>query len=220
MQSAQSVAIPTPFGPVGGLLLMPEGAKMGLVFGHGAGTDITHITLERICQALFAVGIASLRYRFRFREFGGPPDKPAKGAPVTQSAVAYAQATYPAITWLAGGHSFGARMTAHALRDGLIEVPGAVFCSFPLHQAGKPNRDRDEVLLPLRQPLLFLSGDKDTMASLPLLSAVVAEIGPNATLVTLAGADHGYRIAKKIQPDPEAVFKEMAQTIADWAMKL
>ena len=57
--------------------------------------------------------------------------------------------------WL-GGHSFGGRMASHAVLDEDIAPRGLVFCSFPLHPPGKPERSRLAELSAVRVPALVV----------------------------------------------------------------
>ena len=60
--------------------------------------------------------------------------------------------------------------------------------------------------------MLFLSGDRDTMADRKQLGGVVKKLGPEAHLHWLETADHGYRILKRTRKNPESVFDEIGHT--------
>ncbi len=111
--------------------------------------------------------------------------------------------------WL-GGHSFGGRMASHAVLDEGFEPRGLVFCSFPLHPAGKPSDDRAGHLPAISLPMLFLSGTRDALADRTLLEAVVSGL-KTAGLHWLETADHGYRVLKRSRRTDENVFDEMAR---------
>ena len=70
--------------------------------------------------------------------------------------------------------------------DPLLGVGGLAFLGFPLHPAGKPGTDRADHLRKIAVPLLFVSGDRDALAEMPLLEPVVVELGEQATLKTLS----------------------------------
>jgi uncharacterized protein len=119
---------------------------------------------------------------------------------------------------LAGGHSFGGRMTTTAASETPIEnVIGLVLSSFPLHAPGAPDTKRAEHLNSVTVPMLFLSGTRDTLAELDLLKAVVKKLGKRATLHLLDTADHSYKILKKTRKSDEDVFAEMARVTSEWA---
>jgi predicted alpha/beta-hydrolase family hydrolase len=95
-----------------------------------------------------------------------------------------------------------------------------VLFSFPLHQPRKPDTRRAEHLHRVTVPMLFLSGTRDDLADLKLLSSVVKEIGNRATLHVLETADHGYHTLKRSRLSTEDVFVEMARVTREWAVRL
>ncbi|MHC5538849.1 alpha/beta hydrolase family protein, partial [Singulisphaera rosea] len=136
------------------------------------------------------------------------------------AAVAAAREMAPDLALLAGGHSFGGRMTSMAAAESPIEgVKGLVFFSFPLHLAGKPAATRAEHLADVTVPMLFLSGTRDDLAGLDLLRPVCEGLD-RATLHLMDTADHGYKVLKKTRKSEEDVFAEMARVVKEWAMLL
>lgn len=83
-------------------------------------------------------------------------------------------------------------MASHAVLDQQLAPAGLVFCSFPLHIAGKQSTKRAEHLTRIQLPMLFLSGTRDEMAEKELLEQVVAGLLP-ASLHWLDTADHATR---------------------------
>ena len=207
-------------GEVSALLIRPPNATRLLVLGHGASTNMRHATLQSIADRLAEVGIATLRYNFPYSEHGKGRDGQAVCAETIRSAVAAAHEAAPDLPLLAGGHSFGGRMTSMAAAESPLDgVIGLVFFSFPLHPAGKPGTERADHLAAASVPMLFLSGTRDELADLDLLKPVVEKLGSRATLHLLDTADHGYKILKKIRTSDEDVFGEMARVARDWATK-
>ena len=208
-------------GEVSALALRPENATHLLVLGHGASTNMRHATLQAIADRLAEVGIATFRYNFPYSESGKGRDSQAVCTATVRAAVVAAQEAAPGLTLLAGGHSFGGRMTSTAASESpLGGVAGLVFFSFPLHLAGKPDRKRADHLAAVTVPMLFLSGTRDELAELDLLKPVCKKLGNRATLHLLDTADHGYKILKKSRTSAEDVFVEMARAVRDWASKL
>jgi predicted alpha/beta-hydrolase family hydrolase len=208
-------------GEVSALLVRPENATHLLVLGHGASTNMRHATLQSIAERLAEGGIATFRYNFPYSENGKGRDSQAVCTSTVRSAVAAARESAPGLPILAGGHSFGGRMTSTAASESPIEgVVGLVFFSFPLHLAGKPDTKRAEHLEAVTVPMLFLSGTRDELAGLDLLRPVCEKLGDRATLHTLDTADHGYKILKKSRTSEEDVFVEMARVVREWARKL
>ncbi len=208
-------------GEVSALMMRPEGATHILVFGHGASTNMRHRTLQTIAENLATQKIATFRYNFPYSEKGSGRDSPKTCVATVRSAVAAAHEAAPDLKILAGGHSFGGRMTTTAASEAPIEnVVGLVLSSFPLHPPGAPDTKRAEHLSSVTVPMLFLSGTRDPLAELDLLQPVVKKLGKLATLHLLDTADHSYKILKKTRQSDEDVFAEMARVVGEWARAL
>jgi len=72
----------------------------------------------------------------------------------------------------------------------------------------------------ISQPMLFLSGTRDELATLDLLQPVVKGLGKKATLHLIDTANHSYKVLKKTRTSDEDVFVEMARTAREWADRL
>lgn len=208
-------------GDVSALLTLPKDATHLIVLGHGASTNMRHATLQSISERLADVDIATFRYNFPYSEHGKGRDSQAVCKATVRSAVGAASEAAPGLPLLAGGHSFGGRMTSTAASESPLEgVRGLAFFSFPLHLAGKPETKRADHFAGVAVPMLFLSGSRDELAELSLLRPVCEGLGERATLHVLDTADHGYRVLKKSRTGDEDVFVEMARSVRDWAAKL
>src|SRR5215472_10453791 len=182
-------------GEVSALLIRPAGASHLLVLGHGASTNMRHATLKAIAEALADAGIATFRYNFPYAEHGQGRDSQAVCTQTVRSALAAAQAAVRGLPFLAGGHSFGGRMTSTAAAEAPLDgVRGLVFFSFPLHQPGKPETKRADHLAAVKVPMLFLSGTRDELAEMGLLRPLCEKLGGRATLHGIDTADHGYKV--------------------------
>ena len=56
-------------------------------------------------------------------------------------------------------------------------------------------------------PMLFLSGTRDKLADLALLSLVCERLSEKATLHLLDTADHGFKVLKRSRKSTEDVFR-------------
>jgi uncharacterized protein len=239
------VPVPLPGGDtttVSGLLLRPAAARTILVLGHGAGAGMRHRFMERIAAELAARDVATLRYQFPYMEAGRKrTDTPAVATATVRAAIATARETAPDLARLAGGKSFGGRMTSRAVADGLIRcgpasagpdrgdpadhdpadhdppaVRGLIFFGFPLHPSGRPGTDRANHLRRVPCPLLFLQGTRDSLADLDLLRPVVADLGARATLHVVEGADHSFGVLKRSGRSEDDVMAELGDVVAGW----
>jgi predicted alpha/beta-hydrolase family hydrolase len=208
-------------GEVSALFLRPGNATHLLCLGHGASTNMRHKTLQTLAERLAARRIATLRYNFPYSESGKSIDPKDVCTATIRSAAALARRIAPDLPLLAGGHSFGGRMTTTAASESPIEgVRGLTLFSFPLHQPGKPDNARAAHLSAVRVPMLFLSGTRDSLALLDLLRSTIHQLGPLATLHLLDTADHSYKTLKRTRQSTEDVFDEIARVASEWAANL
>jgi len=146
------------------------------------------------------------------------PDSPAIATAVVAAATRAASQAAPGMPLLAGGKSFGGRMTSHAAAQDLLDdIRGLVFFGFPLHPPNKPGTKRAEHLPKIPMPMLFLQGTRDTLADLTLLRPICAKLGPRATLHVVESADHSFHVLKSSGMDDAAALRHLAETTASWA---
>jgi len=216
--SAQSLRIEVGPGEVSALLIQPPQSRACYVFAHGAGAGMTHASMETVAAGLSQRGIATLRYQFPYMEKGSKrPDAPPVTHAAVRAAVAEAGRRCPALPLIAGGRSFGGRMTSQAQAlSPLTGVRGLAFLGFPLHPAGKPSSDRAKHLADVRIPMLFLQGTRDALADLSLLKSVVKGLGSRATLHLLEGADHSFHVLKSSGRNDRGVMDEALDAFAAW----
>ena len=203
---------------VSALLRAPEDARACYALAHGAGAGMRHPFMAAIAEALAARGIATLRYQFPYMEQGSRrPDVPAVAHATVRAAVAEAARALPGVALVAGGKSFGGRMTSQA--EAAAPMPGVrglAFLGFPLHPAGKPSDERAAHLAGVRVPMLFLQGTRDDLADLALLRPVIERLGAGAKLVVFEDADHSFHVRAKSGRSDADVLAAAAAAIAAW----
>jgi hypothetical protein len=216
------VPVGDPVGDVSALLVRPEGARLLYVLAHGAGAGMRHPFLETIAQRLAECGIATLRYQFPYMErHSQRPDPPAVAIAAVGAAVAAAARAAPGVPLVAGGKSFGGRMTSAAQAAApLPGVRGLVFLGFPLHPPGRPGVERARHLADVRIPMLFLQGTRDEFADVALLQPVVTKLGALATLHRVDGGDHSFKVLKRTGRGEADVMTELVTAIDAWATGL
>jgi predicted alpha/beta-hydrolase family hydrolase len=205
---------------VSGLLIAPPGARACYVFAHGAGAGMAHPFMAQVAAGLAERGIASLRYQFPYMERRAKrPDPPALAQAAVRAAVAEAARRLPAFALVAGGKSFGGRMTSQAQSVApLPGVRGVAFLGFPLHPAGKPSQERAKHLFDVRVPMLFLQGSRDALADLALLRPVVERLGERASLRVFDDADHSFHVPVRSGRRDADVRREMLDALAAWIL--
>ena len=203
---------------VSALLICPPQARAVYVFAHGAGAGMAHASMATIAAGLGERGIATLRYQFPYMENASKrPDSPAVAHVAVRAAVAEAARCCAGLPLIAGGKSFGGRMTSQAQAiDPLPGVRGLAFLGFPLHPAGKPSSDRAEHLAEIDIPMLFLQGTRDALAEWNLLESVVARLGKPATLHGVSEADHSFHVLVRSGRNDREVMTEVLDAFAAW----
>jgi uncharacterized protein len=206
-------------GPVSALLLRPERPRACFVFAHGAGAGMTHPFMAAFAEGLLAREIASLRYQFPYMEKSSKrPDPPAIAQATVRAAVAEAARYCPDLPLVAGGKSFGGRMTSQAQAAAPVEgVRGLAFLGFPLHAAGKPSSERAAHLADVHIPMLFLQGTRDSLAEPKLIEGVVNRLGPSASLHLVQGADHSFHVLVRSGRNDGEAMQEILDAFGAWA---
>jgi predicted alpha/beta-hydrolase family hydrolase len=203
---------------VSGLLQTPGEARACFVMAHGAGAGMAHPFMAAFANELAERGIATLRYQFPYMERGSKrPDTPKLAHATVRAAVAEASRRVPELSLFAGGKSFGGRMTSQAqAASPLSGVRGMVFLGFPLHPAGRPSDERGAHLFAVQIPMLFMQGTRDQLADLPLLQALVGQLGARATLKLFQDADHSFHVPARTGRKDSAIGAEMSDALAGW----
>jgi uncharacterized protein len=203
---------------VSGLLQVPHVARICYVLAHGAGAGMSHPFMAGVADGLAERGIATMRYQFPYMEQGSKrPDPPKLAQATVRAAVAKASDLMPRLALVAGGKSFGGRMTSQA--QAALPLPGVralVFLGFPLHPAGRPSDERATHLFEVKIPMLFLQGTRDALADTRTLQALVARLGKRATLKLFQNADHSFHVPARTGRNDAEVRAEMLDTLASW----
>jgi predicted alpha/beta-hydrolase family hydrolase len=209
-------------GAISAILTQPANARACYVLAHGAGADMRHSFMEKVADGLADRGIATFRFNFPYMEKKqGRPDQPAVAHATIRAAVEEAARLCPGLQLVAGGKSFGGRMTSQAQSKApLPGVKGLAFLGFPLHADGKPSSERAEHLAGIAIPMLFLQGTRDKLADLSTLKPVIAALGVRATLHEVDGGDHSFAVLKKSGRSNEEALTEVLDTLAAWIDQL
>ena len=209
-------------GSISGLLQVPPGAVAGYVLAHGAGAGMTHPFMVAAAAGLAERRIATLRYQFPYMERGGNrPDPPKLAHTAVRAAVAEAAKRLPDLPLIAGGKSFGGRMTSQAQAAApLPGVRGLAFLGFPLHPAKQPSTDRAKHLFDVAVPMLFLQGTRDALAERELIEPLCLQLGARAKLQLFESADHSFHVPARSGRTDADVMRDMLDAFASWASPL
>lgn len=222
-ESAHSVAIKVDAEhKVSALLIAPAKARACCVMAHGAGAGMQHPFMHATAVELAARGVATLRYQFPYMEQKKKrPDSPKLAHATVRAAVAETARLVPRLPLVAGGKSFGGRMTSQAQALGPLEgVRGLAFFGFPLHPPGAPSDERAEHLNEVRIPMLFLQGSHDEFADLSLLRPLIKRLGKRAHLSLFDEADHSFHVPARTGKKDADVRREVLDSFTAWIDKV
>jgi len=179
---------------------------------------MSHPFMAEVANGLAERRIATLRYQFPYMEQGSRrPDAPKLAQATVRTAVIEASHFTPKLALIAGGKSFGGRMTSQAQATSpLPGVRGLVFLGFPLHPAGRPSNERGNHLFDVKIPMLFLQGTRDALADTQFLQALVEQLGTRATLKLFHDADHSFHVPARSGRTDAEIRSEMLDAIAAW----
>ncbi len=199
LNTPEKITIPVSdgVGSVSGLVMKPEHPIAVMVLAHGAGAGMNHPFMGSLALEFAKQAIATVRYNFPYMENKRKrPDPPAIAIKTVGAVIERTHELFPELLLVAGGKSFGGRMTSQRLaKECPAFVKGIVFFGFPLHPVGSPSIERADHLQNVHIPMLFLQGTRDKMAEPSLLEKVCKAL-PTATLTTFEGADHSFKAGK------------------------
>jgi predicted alpha/beta-hydrolase family hydrolase len=203
---------------VSGLILAPARPAACYVFAHGAGAGMKHGFMAAVASELAVRNIATLRYQFPYMDRGARrPDPPKLAQATVRGAVTDAGRRLPGLPLIAGGKSFGGRMTSQAQASApLPGVRGLAFLGFPLHPAKRPSDERAKHLFEVRIPMLFLQGTRDELADVELIGQTAKRLGQHATLHLISEADHSFHVPARSGRSDADVQREMMDVLVAW----
>jgi predicted alpha/beta-hydrolase family hydrolase len=174
--------------------------------------------MAAVASGLAERGVATLRYQFPYMEQGSNrPDPPGIAQATVRAAVLEASGLVPGLSLVAGGKSFGGRMTSQEqVASPLPGVRGLVFIGFPLHPPGRPSDERGACLFQVEIPMLFLQGTRDALADKQLMQSLVQQLGSRATLAWSQDADHSFHVSPRSDCRDAQVRAEMLDAMTGW----
>ena len=180
------------FDAIAGVAHAPAGDATGIVLlTHGAGGNRDSPMLVKLCDEWASRGWLAVRYDLPYRR-RRPKGPPSGSAAADQAGIAEAVTMARSLTdgpVLAGGHSYGGRMTSMAVADGLA-VDVLTLFSYPLHPPGKPERARTEHLPRITVPTVFTHGTSDPFGTVEELRSAANLVSGPTELVEVTGARH------------------------------
>jgi uncharacterized protein len=166
-------------------------ARPFFLFAPGAGAPSSSGWMVAWQRRLATLGeVLAFDYPY-MRAARKTPDRLPALLAAHRAALSAARARAAGPIYLAG-KSMGGRIGCHlALEE---DVAGLVCLGYPLRSAAS-GALRDQVLLALRKPVLFVQGTRDPLCPLDLLEAVRARMANRTALLVVEGGNHSLEVS-------------------------
>lgn len=187
------------------------------LLAHGAGAPSASPWMQRFAALLAELGsVRWFDYPYARAAAGGRRKAPDKLevliAAHKEELAALRGAAAPNDKIVLAGKSMGGRVGCHvALEE---SVSGVVCFGYPLR--GQNGKLRDEVLLALRTPILFIQGTRDSLCPLDELEKVRARMTVASELFIVEGGNHSLEATKtalKAQGTTQAEVERAIQSV-------
>ncbi len=167
--------------------------KTAFLLAPGAGAPSSHPRMQTFARLLGSIGLVeSFDYSYALAGRKRPDPLP-KLIEAQRAALASLRNSHDGPIVLAG-KSMGGRVGCHvALVD---PVEAAICLGYPLCAAGDRSKLRDQVLLDLKTPVLFVQGTRDPLCPLDLLDSVRKRMRAPSALHVVEEADHSLLVSK------------------------
>jgi len=206
--------------------LLPAGYRASegscVVLAHGAGTDMHNPLLSFVHLALARHGILAVKFNFPYKEQGRKAPDRMPRLEATWRAAVRAVRDDPRLRpgrLVIGGKSMGGRVASHIAAQGQ-GGDALLFLGYPLHASGKAEQLRAAHLQRVRCPMLFVQGTRDPLCDLARLEPVLATLKSAIQLHRVAGADHSFRVLRRLKREEIDVWSEIAGVVVDWVRGL
>ena len=162
------------------------------VFAHGAGAGAAHPWMQGWTTRLEGLGpVRAFDYPY-VAAGRKAPDRLPKLLARHGEVLAEVRAEHPDRPIFLAGKSMGSRVGCHLAVE--QDVAGVICFGYPL--VGGKGQVRDEVLLQLRRPVLFIQGTRDRLCPLEVLAEVRPRMQTETHLHVVEGGDHSLKLRK------------------------
>jgi uncharacterized protein len=192
-------------------------AGVTLILAHGAGAGQSSPFIVAFATGLADRGIDVITFNFPYMEHGRRiPDPGGRLEAGYTSVVETVRGRTPLTRLAIGGKSMGGRIASQVAAGNVGELAALVFLGYPLHPPGRPDRLRTAHLQEVRAPMLFVQGSRDAFGTPEELQPIIQQIGRNADLYVVEGADHSFKLLKSARVRQQDVYRAIQDRIETW----
>ncbi|XP_051488089.1 testis-expressed protein 30 [Apus apus] len=216
MSGQGEVKVKIPFGNkyLDAIFSVPEKkSTYGVILTHGAGGDTNFPHLVSLAAYLASHGLLCLRFTCKGLNI-------AYRTKAFKTVVEYLKLSdeYKLLGVFLAGRSMGSRAAASVIRQLSQEddddfIQGLVCLSYPLHRPKFQSKLRDEDLLSIRCPVLFVSGSADEMCEKQLLEDVASKMKAPKKIHWVDKANHGMAVKGRTADD---IMEEINAQVFSW----
>ncbi|XP_065859024.1 uncharacterized protein [Euphorbia lathyris] len=178
---------------------MPSNPAPVVVFAHGAGAPSSSDWMIRwkdmLKDALQAIEVVTFDYPYFSGGKKRAPPKAEKLVEFHKDIVKNTVSKYPGHPLILAGKSMGSRVSCMVAAEDEIETLAVICLGYPLK--GTNGAVRDETLLKLEVPVLFVQGSKDGLCPLEKFKDVCKKMKSQNEIHVIDGGDHSFKIGKK-----------------------
>jgi uncharacterized protein len=195
-------------------------AAAALILAHGAGAGQSSPFMVRMVRGLSARRLEVVTFDFPYIAAGRRLPDPAPVLEQAWRAEIDRVRRDPHLSNLPlfiGGKSMGGRLASHVAAQGIAPpVAGLVFLGYPLHPPGKPHQRRDAHLPAVREPMLFVQGERDAFGTASEIRELLPRLSAGVTLHVVAGGDHSFKVPARQGRSQATVEAEILDRVAAW----
>ncbi len=198
-----------------------RGGDRAVVLAHGAGADMHAASLAVFAEAIARSGIGVLRFHYPYRSAQRrAPDRAGVLAAATRAAAdeAARRSGLPPERLILGGRSMGGRYASLIVGDPDEPQPalGLALLGYPLYAPGRQDQPRSSHFRFLDLPVMFVSGDRDAMASWKLLRQHARKVKGPTTFHRIPTGDHGFKPLERRGYTFDAVMADASRSVVEW----
>ncbi|XP_044284136.1 testis-expressed protein 30 isoform X2 [Varanus komodoensis] len=187
-----------------------------VILTHGASGNMNFSHLISLANYLVSHGCLCLRFTCRSLNI-------FHRAKAYKAVVEYLRSSsdYKLDGVFLGGRSMGSRAAASVTRqadqDNDSFVQGLICLSYPLHRPKLQTKLRDEDLLFIKSPVLFVSGTEDEMCDKQLLESVAVKMQASTKIHWIEKANHSMAVRGRTADD---ILLEINMQVLSWIKEI